>query len=186
MKNMSHICCRKALTPQQQQNQTMNFNLDKWRAPFLQLACVLPLSMPRRVCVFGIAALKNLEPVHFFHLLTFFFLCSLLVLRCCFLIPRYLNGSHVMQLGGVNENISYEYPQLQHKHYTGCLRNLRVDTKVLCGTCRIDFTRLWMNRFPCCVPLCLTCLDDGSCTVCAGGLRFNSNVRLASKLHCKT
>lgn len=36
-----------------------------------------------------------------------------------------------MQLGGVNENISYEYPQLQHKHYTGCLRNLRVDTQVL-------------------------------------------------------
>lgn len=44
--------------------------------------------------------------------------------------PRYLNGSHVLQLGGVNENMSYEYPQLQHKHYTGCIRNLHVDSKV--------------------------------------------------------
>uniref|UniRef100_A0AAQ6IRH7 Neural-cadherin-like n=1 Tax=Anabas testudineus TaxID=64144 RepID=A0AAQ6IRH7_ANATE len=37
---------------------------------------------------------------------------------------------HVLQLGGVNENISYEYPQLQHKHYTGCIRNLHVDSKL--------------------------------------------------------
>ncbi|MED6258642.1 hypothetical protein ATANTOWER_010141 [Ataeniobius toweri] len=43
---------------------------------------------------------------------------------------KYLNVSHVLQLGGVNENISYEYPQLQHKHYTGCIRNLIVDSKV--------------------------------------------------------
>ncbi|KAF7224845.1 neural-cadherin [Nothobranchius furzeri] len=43
---------------------------------------------------------------------------------------RYLNGSHVLQLGGVNENMSYEYPQLQHKHYTGCIRNLLVDSKL--------------------------------------------------------
>ncbi|XP_055365580.1 neural-cadherin-like isoform X2 [Betta splendens] len=43
---------------------------------------------------------------------------------------KYLNGSHVLQLGGVNENISYEYPQLQHKHYTGCIRNLVVDSKL--------------------------------------------------------
>ncbi|XP_071199905.1 neural-cadherin-like [Salvelinus alpinus] len=41
---------------------------------------------------------------------------------------RYLNGSQVLQLGGVNENMSYEYPQLQHKHFTGCLRNLVVDS----------------------------------------------------------
>ncbi|KAI9523476.1 hypothetical protein NQZ68_027334, partial [Dissostichus eleginoides] len=46
---------------------------------------------------------------------------------------KYLNGSHVLQLGGVNQNISYEYPQLQHKHYTGCIRNLLLDSKVLCG-----------------------------------------------------
>uniref|UniRef100_I3JW58 Uncharacterized protein n=1 Tax=Oreochromis niloticus TaxID=8128 RepID=I3JW58_ORENI len=43
---------------------------------------------------------------------------------------RYFNGSHVLQLGGINENMSYEYPQLQHKHYTGCIRNLRVDSKL--------------------------------------------------------
>uniref|UniRef100_A0A3Q3BK33 Neural-cadherin-like n=1 Tax=Kryptolebias marmoratus TaxID=37003 RepID=A0A3Q3BK33_KRYMA len=43
---------------------------------------------------------------------------------------RYLNGSHVLQLGGINENISYEYPQLQHKHYSGCIRNLLVDSKL--------------------------------------------------------
>uniref|UniRef100_A0A4W6EW73 Neural-cadherin-like n=1 Tax=Lates calcarifer TaxID=8187 RepID=A0A4W6EW73_LATCA len=48
----------------------------------------------------------------------------------CFFIPRYLNGSHVLQLGGVSKNISYEYPQLQHKHYTGCMRNLLVDSKL--------------------------------------------------------
>uniref|UniRef100_A0A3Q1BB62 Neural-cadherin-like n=1 Tax=Amphiprion ocellaris TaxID=80972 RepID=A0A3Q1BB62_AMPOC len=43
---------------------------------------------------------------------------------------KYLNGSYVLQLGGVSENISYEYPQLQHKHYTGCIRNLLVDSKL--------------------------------------------------------
>lgn len=46
---------------------------------------------------------------------------------------RYFNGSHVLQLGGINENMSYEYPQLQNKHYTGCIRNLRVDSKVKSG-----------------------------------------------------
>lgn len=43
---------------------------------------------------------------------------------------RYLNVSHVLQLGGVNEDIPYIYPQLQHKHFTGCIRNLVVDSKV--------------------------------------------------------
>uniref|UniRef100_A0A673BER3 Uncharacterized protein n=1 Tax=Sphaeramia orbicularis TaxID=375764 RepID=A0A673BER3_9TELE len=38
--------------------------------------------------------------------------------------------NHVLQLGGVNENITYEYPQLQYKHYTGCIRNLLVDSKL--------------------------------------------------------
>uniref|UniRef100_A0A3Q2XMW5 Neural-cadherin-like n=1 Tax=Hippocampus comes TaxID=109280 RepID=A0A3Q2XMW5_HIPCM len=42
----------------------------------------------------------------------------------------YLNASHVLQLGGVNMNILYEYPQLQHKHYVGCIRNLRLDSKL--------------------------------------------------------
>nr|XP_057943554.1 neural-cadherin-like isoform X2 [Doryrhamphus excisus] len=43
---------------------------------------------------------------------------------------KFLNGSHVLQLGGVNVNTSYEYPQLRHKHYTGCIKNLRMDTKL--------------------------------------------------------
>ncbi|XP_060892631.1 neural-cadherin-like [Labrus mixtus] len=43
---------------------------------------------------------------------------------------KYLNGSQVLQLGGINENMSYEYPQLQHKHFTGCIRNLLVDSKI--------------------------------------------------------
>uniref|UniRef100_A0A8C2WX51 Neural-cadherin-like n=1 Tax=Cyclopterus lumpus TaxID=8103 RepID=A0A8C2WX51_CYCLU len=51
-------------------------------------------------------------------------------IRGLLFFPRYLNGSQVLQLGGVNNNISYEYPQLQHKHYTGCIRNLLVDSKL--------------------------------------------------------
>ncbi|TWW67107.1 Neural-cadherin Cadherin-N [Takifugu flavidus] len=43
---------------------------------------------------------------------------------------RHLNMSHVLQLGGVNEDIPYVYPQLQHKHFTGCIRNLIVDSKL--------------------------------------------------------
>ncbi|XP_068617100.1 neural-cadherin [Brachionichthys hirsutus] len=43
---------------------------------------------------------------------------------------RHLNTSHVLQLGGVNEDIPYVYPQLQHKHFTGCIRNLVVDSKL--------------------------------------------------------
>ncbi|XP_061826093.1 neural-cadherin-like isoform X1 [Nerophis lumbriciformis] len=43
---------------------------------------------------------------------------------------KYLNGSHVLQLGGVIVNMSYEYPQLQHKHYVGCIKNLRLDSKL--------------------------------------------------------
>ncbi|XP_062845988.1 neural-cadherin [Trichomycterus rosablanca] len=45
-------------------------------------------------------------------------------------VDRYLNTSQVLQLGGVNENVPYIYPQLQHKHFTGCIRNLVVDSKV--------------------------------------------------------
>uniref|UniRef100_A0A6Q2WXN6 Uncharacterized protein n=1 Tax=Esox lucius TaxID=8010 RepID=A0A6Q2WXN6_ESOLU len=44
--------------------------------------------------------------------------------------PRHLNGTHVLQLGGVNENLPYVYPQLQHKHFSGCIRNLVVDSKL--------------------------------------------------------
>uniref|UniRef100_A0A8K9WMG8 Si:ch211-186j3.6 n=1 Tax=Oncorhynchus mykiss TaxID=8022 RepID=A0A8K9WMG8_ONCMY len=43
--------------------------------------------------------------------------------------PRHLNGTQVLQLGGVNEDLPYVYPQLQHKHFTGCIRNLIVDSK---------------------------------------------------------
>uniref|UniRef100_A0AAY4EQZ0 Uncharacterized protein n=1 Tax=Denticeps clupeoides TaxID=299321 RepID=A0AAY4EQZ0_9TELE len=50
-------------------------------------------------------------------------------------LDRYLSSlrlsgsSPVLQLGGVNENLPYVYPQLQHKHFTGCIRNLVVDSK---------------------------------------------------------
>ncbi|XP_077166172.1 neural-cadherin-like isoform X2 [Paroedura picta] len=43
---------------------------------------------------------------------------------------RYLNLNQVLQLGGVKESIPYAYPQLQHKHFTGCIRNLVLDTQV--------------------------------------------------------
>ncbi|KAK5935899.1 hypothetical protein CgunFtcFv8_021214 [Champsocephalus gunnari] len=43
---------------------------------------------------------------------------------------RHLNMSQVLQLGGVNEDIPYVYPQLQHKHFSGCIRNLIVDSKL--------------------------------------------------------
>ncbi|XP_062318494.1 neural-cadherin-like [Osmerus eperlanus] len=43
---------------------------------------------------------------------------------------RFLDGSLVLQLGGVKENLSYQYPLLQHKHFTGCIRNLAVDTQL--------------------------------------------------------
>uniref|UniRef100_A0A4W6FY89 Si:ch211-186j3.6 n=1 Tax=Lates calcarifer TaxID=8187 RepID=A0A4W6FY89_LATCA len=46
---------------------------------------------------------------------------------------RHLNMSQVLQLGGVNEDIPYIYPQLQHKHFTGCIRNLIVDSKIFQG-----------------------------------------------------
>uniref|UniRef100_A0A673XXT8 Neural-cadherin-like n=1 Tax=Salmo trutta TaxID=8032 RepID=A0A673XXT8_SALTR len=59
------------------------------------------------------------------HILSCSYVCM-----CCVLLHRYLNGSQVLQLGGVNENMSYEYPQLQHKHFNGCLRNLVVDSKL--------------------------------------------------------
>ncbi|KAJ8343652.1 hypothetical protein SKAU_G00309810 [Synaphobranchus kaupii] len=45
-------------------------------------------------------------------------------------LDRHLNVTQVLQLGGVNENLPYVYPQLQHKHFSGCIRNLVVDSKV--------------------------------------------------------
>ncbi|KAI1904104.1 hypothetical protein AGOR_G00002230 [Albula goreensis] len=44
-------------------------------------------------------------------------------------MDRHLNVTQVLQLGGVNENLPYVYPQLQHKHFSGCVRNLVVDSK---------------------------------------------------------
>ncbi|KAG7266307.1 hypothetical protein CRUP_005346 [Coryphaenoides rupestris] len=44
---------------------------------------------------------------------------------------RHLNMSQVLQLGGVNEEVPYMYPQLQHKHFSGCIRNLLVDSKCI-------------------------------------------------------
>ncbi|XP_016373242.1 neural-cadherin-like, partial [Sinocyclocheilus rhinocerous] len=44
-------------------------------------------------------------------------------------MDKHLNVTQVLQLGGVNENLPYIYPQLQHKHFTGCIRNLVVDSK---------------------------------------------------------
>ncbi|MGH0142861.1 UNVERIFIED_CONTAM: hypothetical protein FKN15_000440 [Acipenser sinensis] len=42
---------------------------------------------------------------------------------------RHLNVNQVLQLGGVKEGLLYSYPQLQHKHFTGCVRNLIMDSK---------------------------------------------------------
>ncbi|XP_061877314.1 neural-cadherin isoform X1 [Entelurus aequoreus] len=42
----------------------------------------------------------------------------------------HVTSSPVLQLGGVNEDIPYLYPQLQHKHFTGCIRDLIVDSKM--------------------------------------------------------
>ncbi|MBN3287600.1 CADN protein, partial [Polyodon spathula] len=42
---------------------------------------------------------------------------------------RHLNVNQVLQLGGVKEILPYSYPQLQHKHFTGCIRNLVMDSK---------------------------------------------------------
>ncbi|XP_058849785.1 neural-cadherin-like [Acipenser ruthenus] len=42
---------------------------------------------------------------------------------------RHLNVNQVLQLGGVKEALPYSYPQLQHKHFTGCIRNLIMDSK---------------------------------------------------------
>lgn len=117
---------------------------------------------------------------------SFFFFISLQahVLRLLFIL-RYLNGSHVLQLGGVNENISYEYPQLQHKHYTGCIRNLLIDSKVKqkasrvqcipmagwidCYIVELDFLPVWMTG------------PTGD-----GGLYFNKNVNVTSRMHRET
>ncbi|XP_069073745.1 neural-cadherin-like [Pleurodeles waltl] len=42
----------------------------------------------------------------------------------------YWSGHPVLQLGGVKESISYSYPHIQHKHFTGCLRNVILNSQV--------------------------------------------------------
>ncbi|XP_078524924.1 neural-cadherin-like [Lissotriton helveticus] len=42
----------------------------------------------------------------------------------------YWSGHPVLQLGGVKETIPYSYPRLQHKHFTGCLRNVILDSQI--------------------------------------------------------
>ncbi|XP_054245691.1 neural-cadherin-like [Indicator indicator] len=66
---------------------------------------------------------------------------------------RYLSVNHVLQLGGVKESLPYSYPQLQHKHFSGCLRNFILDTQVY----DLQSPAESLNSFPGCT------LTDGSC-----------------------
>uniref|UniRef100_H0ZFH7 Neural cadherin n=1 Tax=Taeniopygia guttata TaxID=59729 RepID=H0ZFH7_TAEGU len=66
---------------------------------------------------------------------------------------RYLNVNPVLQLGGVKESLPYSYPQLLHKHFSGCLRNFILDTQVY----DLQFPAESLNSFPGCT------LTDGSC-----------------------
>ncbi|OXB67759.1 hypothetical protein ASZ78_010361 [Callipepla squamata] len=66
---------------------------------------------------------------------------------------RYLNGNHVLQLGGVKESLPYSYPQLLHKHFSGCLRNVILDSQVY----DLQSPAESLNSFPGCT------LTDGSC-----------------------
>ncbi|KFP90660.1 Neural-cadherin, partial [Apaloderma vittatum] len=71
-------------------------------------------------------------------------------------VPRragYLNVNHVLQLGGVKESLPYSYPQLLHKHFSGCLRNFILDTQVY----DLQSPAESLNSFPGCT------LTDGSC-----------------------
>ncbi|XP_027519706.1 neural-cadherin-like isoform X3 [Corapipo altera] len=66
---------------------------------------------------------------------------------------RYLNVNHVLQLGGVKESLPYSYPQLLHKHFSGCLRNFILDTQVY----DLQSPAESLNSFPGCT------LTDESC-----------------------
>ncbi|PKK25791.1 neural-cadherin [Columba livia] len=67
--------------------------------------------------------------------------------------PRHLDVNYVLQLGGVKESLPYSYPQLLHKHFSGCLRNLILDTQVY----DLQSPAESLNSFPGCS------LTDGSC-----------------------
>lgn len=133
-----HICCQKVVTVMTASaKKEWNHEFKPWR--LMWFVCSFSLSA-RTVCflILQTCVLNcNLDNLHdAFSSARILLLCLLVCWELLF-IPRYLNGSHVLQLGGVNENISYEYPQLQHKHYTGCIRNLLVDSKVWYGTSRV-------------------------------------------------
>ncbi|XP_077372754.1 neural-cadherin-like isoform X2 [Festucalex cinctus] len=70
---------------------------------------------------------------------------------------KFLNASYVLQLGGVNMNISYEYPQLQHNHYVGCIRNLRLDSKLY----DLGSPAEWVNSVPGCSFMDDHCANTG-------------------------
>ncbi|MEQ2276884.1 hypothetical protein XENORESO_013864, partial [Xenotaenia resolanae] len=70
---------------------------------------------------------------------------------------RHLNMSQVLQLGGVNEDIPYIYPQLQHKHFTGCIRNLIVDSKLYDLGSPAD----WQSSSPGCLTTDSSCVNMG-------------------------
>ncbi|XP_016887842.1 neural-cadherin [Cynoglossus semilaevis] len=70
---------------------------------------------------------------------------------------RHLNMSQVLQLGGVNEDIPYIYPQLQHKHFTGCIRNLVVDSKLYDLGSPADF----QSSLPGCATTDNSCVNMG-------------------------
>uniref|UniRef100_A0A3Q2PU85 Si:ch211-186j3.6 n=1 Tax=Fundulus heteroclitus TaxID=8078 RepID=A0A3Q2PU85_FUNHE len=69
----------------------------------------------------------------------------------------HLNMSQVLQLGGVNEDIPYIYPQLQHKHFTGCIRNLVVDSKLYDLGSPAD----WQSSSPGCLTTDSSCVNMG-------------------------
>uniref|UniRef100_A0A672UN86 Neural-cadherin-like n=1 Tax=Strigops habroptila TaxID=2489341 RepID=A0A672UN86_STRHB len=73
---------------------------------------------------------------------------------------RYLNVNHVLQLGGVKESLPYSYPQLLHKHFSGCLRNFILDTQVY----DLQSPAESLNSFPGCT------LTDGSCETMGSSL----------------
>uniref|UniRef100_A0A3Q2CVV9 Si:ch211-186j3.6 n=1 Tax=Cyprinodon variegatus TaxID=28743 RepID=A0A3Q2CVV9_CYPVA len=65
--------------------------------------------------------------------------------------------SQVLQLGGVNEDIPFIYPQLQHKHFTGCIRNLIVDSKLYDLGSPAD----WQSSSPGCLTTDSSCVNMG-------------------------
>ncbi|XP_060644294.2 neural-cadherin-like [Anolis sagrei] len=66
---------------------------------------------------------------------------------------RYLNMNQVLQLGGVKESMPYPYPQLQQKHFKGCIRNLILDTQLY----DLESPAESLNSSPGCA------LTDGTC-----------------------